>query len=634
MSNIATVPLYAVALGKTQAQIRDDILRTLSNHLISIGIPNPNVGPGSDYYGIATGVANEICVGIANGIVQTDNQMPDTAAGTFLDRWLALFGLSRAGATQSRGVVTPDYSLTQGYTTVPTDAILIDAVGLRFQVSVPGQYGPGNPSNGQPARMQVPVISVDAGSATNHDNGDPLTWVTFVPFVAEDASVGTPGGEDGLSGGNNSEVGQDQPPRQRLFTRMQNPPAGGNWSDVAGWCTESSPDVQAGFCYPALLGPATVFFAVCGAAQTQAPFSSTSKSRELSLALVAGTVLPYVQGKYSTRAAVIGASCVDEPTDVALLLSLPAAPTAAPSGPGGGWLDGSPWPSSVGGTAPCVVTGFVQGAVTGTGATVQAVTLSGTPILNPCSIIVTVQATGTNTTATASWSLNGVAQTPFTLAASVTLPGTDLTANFPSGTYTSGDFYSSSSVANAFVCDAMSAPVPGISRIAYVSVGDWNLYVATVLTVSGGPGAYVVTTDTPWPNLSEDLAAIVAGGGAGPAIFPQSVNQLNYLAAALQGFANLGTGEWTTNATALVRAFRHPVPSQAWPYALDATFLRTVEDSGNEVLAVQYLYRSAMIPTVPGTPATPVTITTSEPLTLTSAAPNCLTPRSLSWYAQ
>ena len=94
MSNIATVPLYAVALGKTQAQIRDDILRTLSNHLISIGIrQNPNVGPGSDYYGIATGVANEICVGIANGIVQTDNQMPDTAAGTFLDRWLALFGL-------------------------------------------------------------------------------------------------------------------------------------------------------------------------------------------------------------------------------------------------------------------------------------------------------------------------------------------------------------------------------------------------------------------------------------------------------------------------------------------------------------------------------------------------------------
>lgn len=634
-STPATIPLFTAALGKTQPQIRDDILRTLANHLRGLGVANPNVGPTSDYYGIATGVANEICAGIANGIVQSDNQMPDTAGGSYLDRWLAIFGLSRAGATQSSGVVAPTYSITQGYVLVPTGAVLIDAVGLRYQVTAGGSYGPGNPSAGQPANLYVPVQSIDTGSAVDHANGDQLTWVSYVPYVASTVSVGTTGGTDGLSGGNNSEVGQDEPPRARLMARLQNPTGGGNWSDVVGWIFDSSPDVQAGFCYPALLGPATVFGVGVAAAQTAQPLTSTSKNRSLSAALVSGVVAPYVQGKYSTRAAVIVASAVDEPTDVALLISLPAAPTAQPSGPGGGWLDGTPWPSSVGGTAPCQVTGFVQGPVTASGTTPQAVTLTGTPVANPTSIVITISSTGARGAATFSWSLNGVTQATGVLtAATYALGSTGLTANFPTGTYTSGDLYTSSSVANSFVVNATSAPQAGVSRVAYVSLSNWSLYTATVLAVSGSSGAYTVTTDTPWPNLSEDCAVMFAATpGLGAAVFPQSANQANYLAAMLSGFAALGPGEWTTSAQALVRAFRHPVPSLAWPYSLDANFLRTVEDAGTEVLSVSYLYRSATTPTVPGTPATPVTITSVDPLTLTSAAPNILVPRSLAWYA-
>jgi len=533
----ANVPIFTTQT-KSQPEIRNDILRTLSNHLRSLGISNPNVGPTSDYYGTADGLANEICVGLANGVVNTDNQMPDTAGGAFLDRWLALFKLARRGATQSAGVILPAYSLTQGYTIIPLNATLLDAGGLRFTVTAGGSYGPGNPGMGQPANLYVPVQSQDAGAATDHANGDALTWVTLIPYVSNVATVGTTGGTDGLSGGNDSEATQDEPPRSRLYSRLQFPPVAGNWSDVANDARNSSPDVQDCAVYPALLGPAGMFFAVWGDPQIEGVLSSTSKNRSLPTALINGTVVPYVQGKYPGRAVVVGTSIADQVSDVALLLSLPAAPTAQPAGPGGGWLDGTPWPSSVSG-APCAVTA---------------------------------------------------------VASSV-----------------------------RFTVNEATPPSPGVSHVAYASASNWQLYTAIVLAVSGTPGAYDVTIDTPWPNLANDFSNqdVVA-------VFPQAVQQENYLAAMLQGFANLGPGEWSVSAIVLTRAFRHPSTSQIWFSNLDANFLRVVENAGQEVLSATFLYRSHTSPTVPSV----ATITTSDPFTLTSSPPNHLVPGSLSWYAQ
>jgi len=539
VTQAGNVPLFTQQT-KSQPEIRSDILRTVSNHLRSLGIANPNVGPGSDYYGIADALANEICVGLANGIVATDDMMPDTAGGASLDRWLALFLLKRRGATTSAGVILPAYLLTQGYTLIPVDAQLIDSAGLKYEVTVGGSYGPGNPGAGQPANLYVPVQSVDGGVATDHANGDVLTWVSLIPYVGPNVTVGTTGGEDGLSGGNDSEAFEDEPPRQRLYSRLQNPPVAGNWSDVVRMAQDSSPDVQDAGVYPALLGPGSVFFVVWAAPQTAGVLSSTSKNRSLPAALINGTVVPYVQGQYPARAVVVGASSVDQPTDVAFLLSLPAAPTAQPAGPGGGWLDGSPWPSSVGGTAPCIVTA---------------------------------------------------------VASSV-----------------------------QFTVNATTPPQVGVSHIAYISPSNWQLYTATVIGVSGTSGAYVLTIDTPWPTLAPDIISLLPR----PAIFPQAVKQENYLAAVLAGFANLGPGEWTPSPIILFRSFRHPSTSQIWFSDLDANLLRVVENAGQEVLSAAYLYRQQVSPTVPPTP----TITASDPFTLTSAAPNHLVPRSISWYAR
>jgi hypothetical protein len=515
-----STPLYTLVV-KDNVTIRDDILRTIANGLISLGITNANTGPGSDYFIIATAFANEVCVPGANSVVTADQLCPDTASGPYLDRWLTTFGLSRNPATQSFGNVTLAISTTS--TLVVANSELTDSNGLRYEVTTGGTY-----LNG----AQVPVISVDTGSATNHANGDILTWVTPPAYSAPTVSVGLPNGTDGIEGGNDSEADDDEPPRARLMARLQNPPKGGNSADISGWASASTPDVQACFVYPALLGPSTTFFAVCAAPQQSGTMSSTSKNRDLPSALITGTILPYVQGNLPEHCLCVGASIVNQPVDLAILLSLPAAPTASPPGPGGGWLDGTPWPPSVGGAAPVVLTSYVN--------------------------------------------------------------------------------------STQFTVNATTAPTAGVSHISWVSPLNWQLYSATVLSVTGTSGAYAIVIDTPMPGIT-----------TGNAIFPQAVQQANYLTAILAAFAVMGPGEWLSSSSSLFkRAFRHPLPGLTYPSGLTATMLKQVINAGVEVLDANWIYRSATAPTVPSS----VTVDPTTQL-LTSTAPSLLVPRNLSWYA-
>jgi len=358
-----------------------------------------------------------------------------------------------------------------------------------------------------------------------------LQWVTAPPFCGPQVTVGTTGGTDGLTGGADSEVGVDEPPRQRLFSRLQTPPKGGNWADVKGWAEASTPIVQAAFVYPALLGPGTVFVAVQRAPQTTAPLSSTSKNRDIPAAIIAGTVLPYVQGLVPSNMFTCVASVRSVPGDVALQLALPNAPTAVVAGPGGGWVDGSPWPTS--GGSSCTVSSVTSATV--------------------------------------------------------------ITVN------------------------AQTAPTDGVSSVAWISPSTWQLYTAVVLSHTGTTGAYTVTLSAPFPGIA-----------SGNFIFPQAVQQQNYLASALQAFANMGPTEWTSNASLLTRGFRHPVPgsAQTWPNAFDANFLRVMENAGQEVLSASFLVTSSL-PGVPGVPT--VNATTGA---LTSNAPYTICPQNIAWYQQ
>lgn len=333
--------------ARSAKEIHDSWIRTVGNGLVlNAGIANPAVSKGTDYDIIANGFARELVVGEASCVVQADQAMPDTAAGANLDRWLGIYGVTRRQPAGSIGQITITASLSSGVL-IATGTQLTDSQGLRYQVSAGGTFG---------NQSQVPIAAIDTGSATNHLNADVLTWVATPAYCDSNVVVGIPGGTDGLTLGSDGEANDDETPRSRLLSRLQGAAAAGNWGHVVQLVAQASPYVQGAFCYPGVYGPSTLAFAATASPQVVGPFSGTSKNRDLPTTIVLSTIIPYVLGVLPEHALVQGFTVQNSPTDVAVLLSLPSAPTASPAGPGGGWLDGTPWPSSISGTTPVTVT--------------------------------------------------------------------------------------------------------------------------------------------------------------------------------------------------------------------------------------------------------------------------------------
>ena len=510
---------------KSPAEIRADYLRALKNGWISIGITSPNVGPGSPSFVAATALANEIAVGQANIALSVDGCMPDTAQGSNLNRWGAIIVRQRRGALPSHGNATVYTSSVAG-TNFPVNAQLVDANGLRYQVVTGGI---------RTNQQTIGIASIDTGSATNHANGDTLTWVDQPAFAQPTVTVGSLGGTDGLVDGADSEVGNDELYRPRVLSAFAFPDKDGNEARVATLALQSSSQIGSAFVYPTLQGAGTVFVAVCAIPQTLGTLSSNSKSRAVPSSIVTGITLPFLQGALGGQPYIQAFSTVDAPVTMAVQLFLPASPNASPPGPGGGWLDALPWPSSVGattttiGTAPVKVTGISS------------------------STILTVNAT--------------------------------------------------------------TAPIVGVSRIASLSTANWQLYTATVIGSTGTSGAYTLTLDTPFPYAQ-----------VGDVIWPQCANQAAYVAAILQAFANMGPGEWTSNASIIARAARRPTAAQQNPSALTGAWLKPLISAGPEVGDALFIYRgtSGGALTAPYMPAVPSTPT---------VGPKVFTPGPTGFYA-
>lgn len=493
---------------KDATEVRDDILRTIKNGLIKQGVASPNVGPNSDWYIIATSLGNELAVIGANAIVQADQLMPDSATDADLARIAALFDREKQPAAGSVGSVILEASAT---TSIETGRELVDSAGLRYAVTIGGSYA---------NAALVPLRAVDTGAATNHAAGDVLQWVSAPPYCSDKATVAT----GGLVNGINAE--DDETLRARVFALLQVPPGAGDWQHVAELAESSSPSVQKAFVYPAIQGPATVH-----AAAAAAP-TATSKSRVIAAATMSGAVTPYVQGKLPSHAHVAVTTVADVNADVALGLSLPESPTASPPGAGGGWLDGTPWPSVDG------ITAF------------------------------RVRITAVSTT-------------------------------------------------TLFTVDAPTAPSAGVSRIAWLSPYDWKLYTALVTSYTGTAGAYQIAID-----------AAFVGIAANCYIWPACQNAQSYVDALLAQFALMGPGEKTSNASALVRGFRHPPPSTSWASALGPAMLRAITDAGDEVQASQFLHRTDGTVTMTGAAGS---LTPQVAAALTDA-PNIYVPRHVGFY--
>lgn len=497
---------------KTTKDIHDDVLRTVRNGLIASGLSNPQLGPGSDEDIWAQAFANELTTVYANTVIKADAQMPDSAAGVVavgqtvgadLQRAMAIVGLSPRPAAPSAGFIVLSSSASS---IIPSGSQLIDSTGLRYQVQTSGTYANG---------ALIPILAVDLGSRTNHAAGDTLTWVSAPPFCNSKQLVAT----GGLTGGSDAE--NNDTARARLLARLQNPPGSGNWAQIAKFATDSTPIVQAAFVYPAVNGPSTVHVAVVGYA-APAPAVPPSVNRDVNATVMAGTVVPYVLGQVPEFVETIVTTVTNVPVDVSIGLTLPAAPTASPAGPGGGWIDGTPWPA---------ISGTVQ-----TYANVTAIAVGG----------------------------------------------------------------------SSFTVNAPTSPTAGVSHICMVDTTTWTLQRAKVVAVSGSAGAYVVTVDTPFSNVA-----------VGSLIFPDAVNMATYVNAWLAGMALLGPGEKTASTAILTRGYRHPPPQLSWAYSIAAPLLKRIENSGAEVLATSFYYRSQTTPAVPGSVANP---------------PNIFVPRNIAFY--
>ncbi len=259
--------------------------------------------------------------------------MPDTAVGSDLDRLAAQYGLSRRINGPSTGHVVLS---TSANTYIPAGQQLVDRSGLRYEVTTGGIYTNTDPGN------LVPILAIDAGYATNHEANDVLRWTSTPAYAAPTAYVATAG----LAGGVDAE--DDEALRARFLSRLQNPPNNSNWSQIAVFSEESSTTVQKAFLYPAVNGPSTCHVVVVAAPQVLTPsittLNATSKNRDISTADMTGTIAPYILGQMPEYVETVTTTVVNQPNDVGIGLSLPAAPTATPAGPGGGWVDATPWP--------------------------------------------------------------------------------------------------------------------------------------------------------------------------------------------------------------------------------------------------------------------------------------------------
>lgn len=324
---------------KTSTQFRDDILRSYRAKMARLGIA-VSVAPDTEIYQRAEAIGRQLAVASANTAIKADEMLPDTASGEdvggSLDRWALAFRLSRRAAVGSVGIATFDASATSA---VATGQQLVDGSGQFYEVTVGDSYDDGD---------SIPVQALSTGRLTNLAAGTALRWVVPPGFASESVVVGS----SGLTGGADAE--NDEALRSRIIYRLGHPPASGNWAHVAAMAEESSPLVQRCFVYPAVEGPGTVHFAV-----TSAPTES-SKTRDVSAVAVSSVILPYVQGLYPEHVDITGTTVANETVDVAIGMALPSAPTASPPGPGGGWLDATPWPTlssySSGGATVTVVT--------------------------------------------------------------------------------------------------------------------------------------------------------------------------------------------------------------------------------------------------------------------------------------
>lgn len=166
--------------------------------------------------------------------------IPDTAETEYLERWAAIWAITRKPADFAAGPVT--FSGTNG-TLIPVGTIVQRQDGVQYEVLAAGTIASGSAT--------VSVQALTAGDESNLAAGNRVTLLSPIAGVQSNATVAT----GGIVGG--VDVESDDRLRERLLQRIQNPPQGGAVADYVQWGLEV-PGVTRVWVYPMEMGPGTV----------------------------------------------------------------------------------------------------------------------------------------------------------------------------------------------------------------------------------------------------------------------------------------------------------------------------------------------------------------------------------------
>lgn len=181
----------------------------------------------------------------------------------------------------------------------------------------------------------------------------------------------------------------------------------------------------------------------------------------------------------------------------------------------------------------------------------------------------------------------------------------------------SGSHVTVTAVTNAyqFTVDAATstAPIPGLTHVAWWSPQDMAFHVGLITAVSGSSGAWVLTVDA--PMVDKKGAAITPGDY----VSPPAVNGEKYGTKLLDLFETLGAGEMTSDIYRLPRSLRHPLISDGVRTTLQGSFLAEFTQAHAEISNSAVAYAPTASPSVPST---------------VDDTPNVLVPRHFGIYLQ
>lgn len=305
-------------------EIRRDILRDMQLEGGRYGA-TPPVSPGTDSYIWANSWANAQLLQYQNLAGARAGRTPLDATGQDLIDWRDSLGLPELPPSGSSGRVIVGVS---GGSSITLSDGLQAALPNGLAIKVNGNQ---TVSDGG----TVDVVAVGTGSATNAAAGTIVTWYggpyNLLPSAKVDSQIPLSAGRDA----------EDEPRlRRRIFNRLQNAPSGGNWGHVRELALNANIGISDAFPYCALGGPASARIVLVKDFDPDTQdFSRAVSSAVVSAARAA------IQAELPVGDELDVASCVDQPVDVAIQVTIPDSTQTG--GNGNGWIDPTPWPPLV-----------------------------------------------------------------------------------------------------------------------------------------------------------------------------------------------------------------------------------------------------------------------------------------------